>query len=281
MFPVLFRLGSVPVNSYGLALAISFLLGVKLASVRAARLGFRPADIADLGVWVMMAAIAGSRAFYVVTHLSEFDGHWLDVIAIWKGLYGLSMLGGVLLAMATAFVYIAVRRWDAMKLADAAIPSFMLGNFITRIGCFLNGCCFGSPTSSGLGVSFPEGSLPWSVFGHAHLHPVQLYDSMAGLFILAVLLLADRRPHFRGFLFALFLGLYGATRFGMEEFRFFDHATNDLLGYSVFAGRSGITDNQLISLLMVAASFITAPILILRDGKTGRAHAAAAARQAS
>lgn len=168
-----------------------------------------------------------------------------------------------------------------MKLADAAIPSFMLGNFITRIGCFLNGCCFGSPTSSGLGVSFPEGSLPWSVFGHAHLHPVQLYDSMAGLFILAVLLLADRRAHFRGFLFVLFLGLYGATRFGMEEYRFFDHATNDLLGYSVFAGRSGITDNQLISLLMVAASFVMAPVLILRDGAAGRARTKAAARPAS
>lgn len=281
MFPVLFRLGSVPVNSYGLALAISFLLGVRLASVRAARLGFRPADIADLGVWVMMAAIAGSRAFYVMTHVPEFSGRWLDVIAIWKGLYGLSMLGGVSLAMATAFVYFAVRRWHTMKMADAAIPSFLLGNFITRIGCFLNGCCFGSPTSCPLGVSFPEGSLPWSVFGTAHLHPAQLYDSIAGLLMLAVLLWADRRSHFRGFLFVLFLGLYGATRFGMEEFRFFDHATNDFLGYSVFAGRPGVTDNQLISLVMVAASFIMAPVLMIRDRTSGSARAAAAARAGS
>lgn len=268
MFPVLFRIGSMPINSYGLALAVSFLLGVKLASDRAGRLGYKASDIADLGVWVMMAAIAGSRAFYVATHMSEFSGHWLDVIAIWKGLYGLSMLGGVILAMITAFVYIALRKWDAMSLADAAIPSFMLGNFITRIGCFLNGCCFGSPTSCSLGVSFPEGSLPWSVFGFEHIHPTQLYDSAAGLLILVLLLWADRRRHFRGFVFVLFLALYGATRFGIEEFRYFDHATNALLGYSEFASRAGVTDNQTISLLMAASAFVLGPILYLRDRRT-------------
>lgn len=265
MFPTLFRIGSMPINSYGLALAISFLLGVRLASSRAQKLGYKASDIADLGVWVMLAAIAGSRLFYVVTHVAEFSDNWLDVIAIWKGLYGLSMLGGVLLAMATAFTYIAIRRWDAMSLADAAIPSFMLGNFITRIGCFLNGCCFGSPTDCPLGTVFPEGSLPWSVFGSVRIHPTQLYDSAAGLLIMLVLLWADRRSHFRGFIFVLFLALYGATRFGMEEFRYFDHATNAILGYSTFAGRSGITDNQFISLLMVAAAFVIGPVLHLRD----------------
>lgn len=256
MHPVLFRIGSIPLNSYGLALAVSFLLGVKLAARRSAGKGISSDDITTMGVWVMMAAIVGSRALYVVTHMDEFSSRPLQMIAFWNGLYGLSMLGGVILATVTGFVFIARKRWPVWDLADAVIPAFPLGIFITRIGCYLNGCCFGSPHDGALGVCFPPGSLPWEAYGSIPLHPSQLYASAGGLYILLVLLLADRRRHFPGFIFSLFLGLYGLTRFGLEEFRHFDHNPLELLGYSVFAGRPGITDNQLFSLLMLLASIV-------------------------
>ncbi len=261
MYPILFKIGTLPINSYGVALAISFLLGVSLATRRSASIGLAPAEIADLGVWVMLAAIAGSRAFYVVTHIQEFQGHWLDVIAFWKGLYGLSMLGGVLLALAVGFSFITAKKWPVWQFADAAIPSFALGLFITRIGCFLNGCCFGSETSSALGVVFPAGSLPWQTYGYAPIHPTQLYGSLGGLLLLLYLLAADRRAHFPGFIFVAFISLYGVTRFGLEEFRHFDHSTNSILGMSVFAGRNGVTDNQIISLLMFLAAIVLGLIL--------------------
>lgn len=272
MFPVLFRIGSIPINSYGVALALSFLLGVRLAASRAAKLGISTSEIADLAVWVMISAIAGSRLFYVATHVSEFSGRWLDTIAIWKGLYGLSMLGGVIAAVATGMVAIRRRRWPLWSLADACIPSFALGIMITRVGCFLNGCCFGSETGCFLGVSFPENSLPWIVYGSAPLHPTQLYGSLKGLYLLVVVILADRRPHFPGFSFCLFMSLYGASRFGLEEFRHFDHATNGILGYSVFAHRAGITDNQLISLLLIASALVLG--LALRRRAAGAVRAA-------
>ncbi|NLP05605.1 prolipoprotein diacylglyceryl transferase [Candidatus Fermentibacteria bacterium] len=271
MFPVLFRIGSLPINSYGVTLALSFVLGVKLAVSRAARLGIPASEIADLAVWVMISAIAGSRFFYVATHTSEFSGHWLDTIAIWKGLYGLSMLGGVMAAVATGIFVIRRRRWPLWSLADACIPSFALGIMITRIGCFLNGCCFGSETGCLLGVSFPQGSLPWSVYGSAPLHPTQLYASLKGLYLLAIVLMADRRPHFPGFSFCLFMSLYGASRFGLEEFRHFDHATNGIFGYSVFAHRPGITDNQLISLLIIASALLLGLVLGRRAAGARRA----------
>ncbi len=267
MHPVLFRIGGIPLNSYGLTLAVSFLLGVGLASRRCAARGIPKDDVTSMGVWVMMAAIVGSRALYVLTHLDEFAGAPIRIIAFWNGLYGLSMLGGVVLAIVVGFVYIARKRWPAWELADAVIPAFPLGIFITRVGCFLNGCCFGIPTESFAGVSFPYGSLPWSVYGHARLHPTQLYASAAGLYILLVLLLAGKRRHYPGFIFSLFLGLYGATRFGLEEFRHFDHRPCELLGYSVFAGRPGITDNQLVSLVMIAGSLILGVWLRLRRRK--------------
>ncbi|HOP26319.1 MAG TPA: prolipoprotein diacylglyceryl transferase [Candidatus Sabulitectum sp.] len=254
MHPVLLRIGSLPINSYGLMLAISFLLGVKLAARRASKLGIPPDETTNLSIWIMAAAIIGSRAFYVATHMEQYAGDPIAAVAFWNGLYGLSMLGGVVLAMATGFTWIAKKKWPVWSFADAVIPSFALGIFITRIGCFLNGCCFGSETSCSLGVSFPQGSLPHSVFGSSTIHPAQLYSSAGGLLILAVLLTADRRGHFPGFIFTLFTGLYGATRFGMEEFRYFDHAPSGVFGYSHFAGRPGMTDNQLISLGMVIFS---------------------------
>jgi len=101
-----------------------------------------------------------------------------------------------------------------------------------------------------------------------HIHPTQLYSSLAGLLILVILLLADRRRHFPGFIFALFTGLYGVTRFGLEEFRHFDHAPNLLFGFSSFAGRPGITDNQLISLVMLFSALILGLWLYLRYQRT-------------
>ena len=256
MHPVLFKIGSLPVNSYGVMLAISFLLGLKLASKRASRIGIRPNQISDLSFVVMVAAIVGSRLFYIFTHIEEFRSSWLDAIAFWKGLYGLSMLGGVVLAIICGFAFIHHKKWPLWKLADVSIPSFALGIFITRIGCFFNGCCFGSPTCSSLGVSFPAGSQPYSVYGDIPIHPSQLYSSAAGLFILLIILWADRRKHFPGFTFALFLGLYGSLRFGIEMFRHFDQDPIALFGYSVISDSYGITNNQLISLLMVAAALI-------------------------
>ena len=267
MHPILFRIGSLPVNTYGLALAISFVLGLWLAARRGEAAGVPKNDVYDLGIRLMIAAIVGSRLFYVVTHVSEFQGHWLDVIAIWKGLYGLSMLGGVILAVAVGFYTIWRKKLPVWELSDAVIPSFALGIFITRIGCFFNGCCFGSETSCSLGIAFPDSAMPYSGTGilpGAHIHPTQLYSSLAGLFIITVLLCADRRKHFPGFIFAFFTGLYGVTRFGIEEFRYFDHEPNLLFGFSSIAGRSGITDNQFISLLMLFSSILLGIWLYLR-----------------
>jgi phosphatidylglycerol:prolipoprotein diacylglycerol transferase len=271
MHPVLFRIGSLPVNTYGLALAVSFVLGLMLAARRSRAAGVSRSDVYDLGIRIMIAAIVGSRVFYVVTHIPEFQGHWLDAIAIWKGLYGLSMLGGVVLALIVGFYTVWRKKMPVWQLADAVIPAFALGIFITRIGCFFNGCCFGSETSCSLGMSFPDWAMAYSGTGipeGAHIHPTQLYSSLAGLYILGTLLWADRRKHFPGFVFVLFTALYGLTRFGIEEFRYFDHQPNRILGYSWMAGRPGITDNQLISLIMFVAALLLGAWLLYRYRRT-------------
>ena len=271
MHPILFRIGSIPVNTYGLALAVSFILGLMLAARRSSAAGVPRNDVYDLGIRIMIAAIVGSRVFYVVTHLSEFQGNWLDTVAIWKGLYGLSMLGGVILALIVGFYTVWKKKMPVWELADAVIPAFALGIFITRIGCFFNGCCFGSETTCALGVTFPHTAMPYSGTGilpGVHIHPTQLYSSVAGLYMLGILLWADRRRHFPGLIFSLFMGLYGVTRFGIEEFRYFDHQPNHIFGYSWLAGRPGMTDNQLISLAMVISALALGTWLYIRYRRT-------------
>ncbi len=271
MHPVLFRIGSLPINTYGLMLAISFILGLRLAARRGIDAGVKENDVYNLGVLIMIAAIVGSRLFYVLTHVSEFQGHWIDTVAIWRGLYGLSMLGGVILAVITGFYTIWRKKLPVWKLSDAIIPSFALGIFVTRIGCFFNGCCFGSETSCALGVAFPDSAMPYNntgILAGTHIHPTQLYSSLAGLILLTILLWADRRKHFPGFIFVLFTGLYGVSRFGIEEFRYFDHEPNMLFGFSSIANRPGITDNQFISLLMLAAALLLGLWLYLRYRRT-------------
>lgn len=272
MHPVLFRIGSLPINTYGLTLAISFVLGLWLAARRGSKIGIDKDVIYDLGIKIMIAAIIGSRLFYVVTHISEFQGQWLNAVAFWNGLYGLSMLGGVFLAIAVGIFTILKKKLPIWQLADAMIPAFALGIFITRIGCYFNGCCFGFETECALGVSFPAESMAYAntdIAGGASIHPTQLYSSVAGLYMLLMLLWADRRKHFKGFIFSLFLGLYGASRFGIEEFRFFDHEPSmQFLGKSVFSGMTGITDNQLISLIMFLASIILGLCLYIHSKKS-------------
>ncbi len=272
MHPILFRIGSLPINTYGLTLAVSFVLGLWLAAHRAEKIGIRKDAVYDLGIRIMIAAIVGSRFFYVVTHVSEFQGQWLNAVAFWNGLYGLSMLGGVLLAIAVGILTILKRKLPMWQLADAMIPSFALGIFVTRIGCFFNGCCFGSETSCAFGISFPNTAMAYSgtgILGGTAIHPTQLYSSIAGLFMVLILLWADRRAHFKGFIFSLFIGLYGATRFGIEEFRYFDHEHSlQFLGKSAFSGMTGITDNQLISLIMFIASIILGLCLCFHSKKS-------------
>jgi phosphatidylglycerol:prolipoprotein diacylglycerol transferase len=139
-------------------------------------------------------------------------------------------------------------------MADVMAPSLGLGLMITRIGCFLNGCCFGLPTDGPLGICFPAGSEAARtalslVAGHAHgdcvpIHPAQLYSSFAGLLILASLLLFDRRRHFEGAVFALFLLLYGLKRFTVDLFRYYEDAMTV----------AGLSVNQWLSIGLVAAA---------------------------
>lgn len=237
------------IRSYGFMLALSFMLGIYLAARRARKAGIDPEHIMNLSIWIIVASIIGSRFLYVVYHLNEFKGHWLDTVNPFQngqiGIGGLTMLGGVVLAIVVAYIYMRNKKMPFLLTCDTLIPSFALGIFLTRIGCFLNGCCHGVETNVPWAVTFTNNYC--AVAPHLldkPLHPTQLYSSLYGFIIFFVTLLVDKHKKFDGMLFYLFLVLYGVSRFLVELVRYHDN-------YFCVLGGMEITINQIISLIMV------------------------------
>jgi phosphatidylglycerol:prolipoprotein diacylglycerol transferase len=248
MHPVLFKIPFInfPIHAYGFMLALSFLFGIWLASARAKRAGLNPVVIADVGFWVILAAIVGSRAYYVVLHFEEFSGNLLAIINPFHGgmvgIGGLVMYGGFIGAVLASVFYFHSKRIPFLPYADASAPSVALGVALTRIGCFMNGCCYGSAAAHG-GVSFPLSSAA-GVYQHeihaAGLYPAQLYESAGGLLVVLLLLLVERKKIFTGFLFYALGLMYAVLRFAVDFFRFY--GPDERLG--------GLSHNQIVCIIL-------------------------------
>jgi len=254
MCPVLFKLGPLAVKSYGLMLVVAFITGIILALKRAKNAGIKPEKIIDLALIVLVSSLVGSRFFYVVYHLDEFQGYFWDIVNPFQssgeiGIGGLSMMGGVVLSVLSGLVYLFYKRLPLWKIADAVSPSFPLGLAIARIGCFLNGCCPGKPTHSIFGVVFPSDSFAGYFFPEARLLPTQLFESLAGLVIFFLLIFLERFKSFQGYIFWLMLIFYSAWRFAIDFFRYYEESM-------VFAQLGGIefSQNQVLCLLIFLVS---------------------------
>jgi phosphatidylglycerol:prolipoprotein diacylglycerol transferase len=239
--PILIELGPLKIYSYGLMLALSFWIGILLAARRAAKRGINPNHIYDMSIILILAAVIGSRTLYILTHRADYRS-LLDIIALWQG--GATFYGGFILALAGAVIYIRKRRLSFLLVADACAPSIALGFFFTRIGCFLSGCCFGHPTKS--------------FIGGCALHPTQLYDSLYGLVTALVLLLIDRKRPFTGFTFGMLCILYGAGRFTIDFFRYYEP--------SAMVGKL-LTVSQLMSLVLIGVGVALIAVLSARARK--------------
>lgn len=236
MHPQLFGV----VKSYGLMLALSFALGMWLSVRRARPRRIDSETVMDLIFGVLISSIIGVRTLYVATHASQFDP-WYEALFIWDG--GLTLYGGILAAMATVWWMCRRRGIAFLDIADIFAPGVMLGIGLTRIGCFLAGCCFGNPTTCALAVHFPAEAPASLTFGGRAVHPTQLYASAAGFTIFGLLLLAERLPSGRGATFGRFLALYGVARLVEDMFRYYEPGQVLL----------GLSNNQWVSAVLVVA----------------------------
>jgi len=161
MYPELFEIPFIhlTVKSYGLMMVIGFLSAVFLIRRLSRNITPDPQLITNAALYSLIAGVAGARLFYVVHYFNTFRGHLLSVFAIWKG--GLELLGGVLSAIAVIFFYLRRQKLPIRRYLDILAVALMLALVFGRIGCFLNGCCFGKPTKLPWAVRFPYGSLAY------------------------------------------------------------------------------------------------------------------------
>lgn len=217
MHPIAIRIGSLVFYWYGVTLAISFLVGTALAIFFASKEGIAASYIIALILCILVGSIVGARVTHVLESVPGFSlGGLKDLLALGRG--GLSFHGGLLGGTLAGWLYTRLFKLSFWKLFDIVTPSVALGLAITRVGCFLNGCCYGLPTGMPWGVVFPPGS-PAGNFSRLPLHPTQLYASFGGLVLFAVLLALRRQERFEGFISLSFLLLYSIMRFVLEIYR--------------------------------------------------------------
>jgi phosphatidylglycerol:prolipoprotein diacylglycerol transferase len=235
MHPVLIEVGWFSVYSFGFMLAVSFLLGIYLSSRRAKRFGIDPQNILDLSVYLILTGVVGSRLLYVAFHITEYRS-FVDVFALWQG--GATLYGGFLLAVFAGFVFSQKKKISFLLLGDIMAPALAMGIMLTRVGCFLSGCCFGKTTTHSWGVYFPLDSPAGSYAAEAAaalgidrvaLHPSQLYASFCALVTLVLLYVFQSRLTKRGATFGLMLLCYGVFRFSLDFTRVYEENMRVLL----------------------------------------------------
>jgi phosphatidylglycerol:prolipoprotein diacylglycerol transferase len=166
MHPELFEIPFIhaTVKSYGLMIVIGILATIFVIRKLSDRIGQASVNkdyITNGALYALIAGVIGSRIFYIVHHYNQFRGDFISVFSIWKG--GLELLGGVVLAISVIFAYLLVLKLPVRRYLDILAIGIVLTLACGRIGCLMNGCCYGKPTDAAWGVRFPYGSLSyWS-----------------------------------------------------------------------------------------------------------------------
>jgi phosphatidylglycerol:prolipoprotein diacylglycerol transferase len=216
MLPVLFKLGPFTVHSYGVAVALSFLLGIAIVRHQTKARNLNPDLAYDIVLAAMIGGIVGARILYVIKNWSEFIVSPMSIFATWQG--GLIFYGGLIGGALAVLAVVKMRRLPVAKVADIVAPALALGSAIGRLGCFANGCCYGKETHVPWAVTFTDNLSAASPLG-IPLHPTQIYEFTYNLISLAVLLWVGKRVKKDGVLFWLYVTLYGMFRFIVEFFR--------------------------------------------------------------
>lgn len=255
MYPTLLEIGPLEFHAYPTMLAVAFITGSLLA-VREATRGDRAFPATPQGgLWAFVGALVGAKVFWML-QFSEAKYLWRAVF-VWEG--GLVYYGGLVGGAIGLSAYLIINRFPYRRSADICAPYLALGQAITRVGCFLNGCCWGLPAENlPWAVRFPKHSpafdrqvqdnlLDRSAATSLPIHPTQLY-MLAGLLVIALILklALDRKVPFEGAVALGYCFLYGVLRFVVESYRG-DSAR------SVF----GMTVSQTISAGLILACVVT------------------------
>ena len=244
MYPVLFRIGNFPINTYGVFLALAFLCAILITVKLGERDGLPRQKIYDLSLWMLLASLIGSKVLMFFTE-PEYRDHPLQLISLDFLRSGGVFYGGLLGAVLTGYFLMKRYKLPWWKTADACAPGIALGNVLGRQGCFSAGCCWGKPTTLPWGVRFTQaGHDITGVPTDAPLHPTQLYESFAMLIVFFFLLWLHKKKKFSGQVILAYVVIYATVRFLIEFVR--DDPRGDILGLTTL---TGLSTSQLIGIV--------------------------------
>lgn len=264
MHPVLFEFGQLTIYSYGVLLAAAYLLGLQFALVRARARGLDSQRVMDLGIWIIVSALAGAKLLLLIVDFKQFTSSPRDLLGLARS--GGVFYGGLIAAVTVALIYLRRHKLPLWTTTDVFAPGIALGHIVGRLGCLLAGCCFGRPASVPWAITFTNPAAAANVGTPLGipLHPTQLYEAGAELLILVFLLAWERRGRpFPGRTFWTYMLLYGISRFAIEFYR------GDSRGM-VF---DALSTSQFVSVLLVPLAIVMLVILGRRIDPTS--HAAA------
>ena len=243
MHPIAFNIGGYSVHWYGVMVALGFLAGLWTASRRALLVGIDGEKIYDLGPWLIIGTLVGARALYVITFWnSQFAGKpFLDVFKIWEG--GLVFYGGLIGATISGILGVRIKKLPLWKVADIIAPSIALGHAFGRIGCLMNGCCYGRACAAPWAIHFPADHET----GGVGVHPTEIYESLLNFSLYFGLAWLFRRRKFDGQVFGIYLVSYAFIRAFVEMFR------GD---YPVSQIHFGLTPAQMVSVPILVVGLI-------------------------
>lgn len=263
MDPVCFHLGPLKVHWYGVMMALGFLLGLANWVALGRKNGRDFQYCSDLLFWVMVAGIVGARIAYVLTDIGYFVANPAKIIRIDQG--GIIFYGGFLGAAAAVILFARARRENLTELLDFVVTSLPAAHAVGRIGCFINGCCFGRLWNGPAAVTYPADTLPWYVQLDAGqidryaatslpVHPVQLYEAVFNLVLYLVLVWVYRHRRANGMTLAAYLLLYPVGRFALEFLRGDDRG-----------GALGLSTAQLVGIMLFCVGLVVLWMALRRD----------------
>jgi phosphatidylglycerol---prolipoprotein diacylglyceryl transferase len=256
MYPVLLTIGHWQVRSYAVVMVLVLVLGMAAMWHLARRAGFPSGEVALCAVGMALCGLLGGRLNAWLFHLG---GRlvWPDLnLASFRG--GSTGFGAVAGVLGFAALYGRWRRWNVGRLLDLAAPILPLGEAIQRVGCLLNGCCYGRETDSFLGVYLPAAGGRW-----AERYPTQVMTGIFCLGLAAWLWSRRRRTSFPGELALTYVVVYGAGRVALDALRGDEHV---VLG--------ALTSHQVAALVMAIAAGL---VILYRQSRQAPAPAPAGA----
>lgn len=241
----LFHFGSINIYSYGVMVAIAFIVGIVIAARRAKQLNEDPQNILDLCLYLMISSIAGARICYVVTNWDYYRNNLFEIVLLNRG--GLVFYGGVIFAIVTAVSYLKLKKLRVWNYLDILTPSLAIGHALGRIGCFLNGCCYGRIVWNAhlkfLGIRFPQVTELTDTFSERIIgspayidqlnqgfvkptdlyslpvYPTQLFETGFNIVIFFILLHMFKKRRFEGQIWWAYTMMYAVSRFLVEFVR--------------------------------------------------------------